>query len=349
MKFVILAGGSGKRLWPLSTLKQPKQFQSFLSEKTLFQQAIERVSFLNPEDIYIATNQDLIHHVKEQAPQIPLENIIIEPSCRDTAAAMSFATKYIANKHGEDETISMISSDHLIKNPAEFQATIQYAHQLAAKNDKITIVEVKASSPNPNFGYAKIGEHVKTENNIEVYELDHFTEKPNLELAKEYVQSYKYLWNTGLYTWKAKTLFNLLKKFSPETYNILNQITDFSNCLETYNQFPKISIDYALIEKMPSHDIWIIPADLGWSDIGNWETLYEELITHEDGNLYEGKTYQLDTHGSILINKEDNKKLCCINVNDLVIINTKDSILVCPKNECNSIKELLEKISNPNF
>jgi len=344
MKFVLLAGGSGSRLWPLSTQEKPKQFQSFLSDRTLFQQALDRVKFAGIENIYVATTEALLHHVKEQAPEIPEKQIIIEPARRDTASAMSFATKYIASIHGEDETISMISTDHTVKNTQEFETKIAEAHYYAQENDKICIVEVTASSPNPNFGYAKIGAPISDFD--DVYELDHFTEKPSIEVAKEYIKSYKYLWNTGMYTWKAKHLFKLLKQYTPEITTILDKITDFRNCKDIYETLPKISIDYALIEKTPVKEIWILPADLGWSDVGTWETLHQELSPSPESNIQEGDVCLQDCHSNIVINKESNKKLCLINLDNLAVINTPDAILVCPKSESASIKEMLKRINN---
>jgi len=344
MKFVLLAGGSGSRLWPLSTQEKPKQFHSFLSNRTLFQQALDRVRFAGLENIYIATTQALLHHVKDQAPEIPDNQIIIEPARRDTASAMSFATKYIASLHGENETISMISTDHTVKNTQEFEKKITEAHQFAKENDKICIVEVTASSPNPNFGYAKIGPAISDFD--DVYELDHFTEKPSIEVAKEYIKSYKYLWNTGMYTWKAKHLFQLLKQYTPEIMTILDQITDFRNCQEIYETLPKISIDYALIEKTPVKEIWILPADLGWSDVGTWETLHQELSSSPNSNIEEGNTCVQDSYGNLIINKESGKKLCLINLDNLAVINTPNAILVCPKAESSSIKEMLKNMKD---
>jgi mannose-1-phosphate guanylyltransferase len=349
MKFVILAGGTGKRLWPLSTLKKPKQFHSFLSDRTLYQEAFDRITaFAKPEDIFIATNQEHVATILEQTPEIPEENVIVEPSCRDTAACMSFATKYLETLFGPEETISIIYADQMIKYNDEFQEKTILGHKLAAEEDKMVIIEVKAKNPNTNYGYVKLGDHTKTENNIEIYELDHFTEKPDLENARKFVQSYKYLWNTGLYIWKIGTFLEYIQKFSPEIHQVLNSIQDFKNCPTEYNNFPKISLDYALMEKIDPTNVWIIPADLGWSDIGTWQTLFDELTNDDLENLTEGQVFQIDTEGSILINKQSDKKLTAINMKDTVIVNTPGSILVCPRRECKNIKLLLDQIKDSN-
>jgi len=344
MKFVILGGGSGKRLWPLSTKKKPKVFQNFISDKSLLQEAYERIRFASAEDIFIATNDEFSGLVKEQIPTLDEDHLIIEPALMDTAPAMSFATKYLESIYGPNETIAIIYGDQMIKETDEFRKKLEQGHKLAKENDKIVIIEVEAEYPNPNLGYAKVGKKIKDG----IFELDHFTEKPDIETAKKYVKSDKYYWNTGLFIWKIGHFLKLIEENAPEIHKLLEQIKDFKNCKDIYQKFPKISLDYALIEKMDPKDIWIIPAELGWSDIGTWQTLYEELAENTYENLIEGNVTELDTQGCIFINKEDSKRLTAINLGDMVVINTEDSILVCPRSESKKIKELLNKISDTN-
>lgn len=341
MKFIILAGGSGKRLWPLSTEERPKQFHSFCSDRTLLQEAFDRLDFAKPEDIFVATNEKYVDLVKEQLPEIPDSNIIAEPALRDTAPCMSFATKYLESLFGDEETISIIYADHLIKNKQNFQSAIKKGHEIALQKDKIVIVEVTATDPNPNLGYVKIGNQLSDD----LYELEGFTEKPDLKTAKEYVASKNYLYNTGLYIWKIKTLLNHLKIHSPEISNLLDQVTDFKNSKEIYEKFPKISLDYALMEKIDPKEVQIIKADLGWSDIGTWETLFKELVKTKHDNLQEGKTYTLDTKGSVVINRHPDKKLAVIGETDKVVVVTESAILICPISENQKIKDILEEMN----
>ena len=343
MKFLILAGGVGSRLWPLSTQEKPKQFQSFISEKTLLQEAFDRLDFANSEDIFVATNQEYFNLVQEQLPHLKDHQIITEPTLRDTGPSMAFAIKYLQSLFGDDETVSIIYADQMIKDKEEFKQKLLFGHQLAAQENKFVIIEVKAKYPNPNLGYVKIGNLIRQENGIEIYELDHFTEKPDYETAKKFVESFKYLWNTGFYIWKTGTFLEQIKLHAPEIHQILNQITDFKNCLAHYESFPKISLDYALMEKMDPKNVLIIPAELGWSDIGTWNTLYEELVDEIGANLTEGEVHHLETKNSIVINKEPNKKVVLINIDNLVVVNTPTEILICHKSEDKRIKEILEK------
>lgn len=337
MKFVILAGGHGKRLWPLSTEKKPKQFQAFLSDKTLLQEAYERLHFANKEDIFVSTNQDYESIVKEQLPELPTQNLISEPCLKDTAPCMCFATKYLEKLFGPDETISIIYADHRISNQSEFEKNIKKGHEIAKEEGKIVIVEVEAKSPNPNLGYAKIA----TEIEPGIFELDKFTEKPDTETAKRFVESGQYLWNTGLYIWKISTLLEYTKEFAPEIDKVLNSITDFNNCANDYEKFPKISLDYALIEKIDPKNILILKADLGWSDIGTWETLFKEIAANDKENLIKADALVENTSGSIIIDQTGNKKIVVCGQQNMVVINTNEAILVCPIEDSDTIKRIL--------
>jgi mannose-1-phosphate guanylyltransferase len=345
MKFLILAGGVGSRLWPLSTKEKPKQFQNFINDRTLLQQAFDRLDFADSKDIFVSTNIEYKDIIKQQLPEITNEQIILEPTRRDTGPCIAFAIKYLQSIFGDDETVSIIYADQLIKDKKEFKDKLLFGHKIAAQENKFAIIEVKAKYPNPNLGYVKIGNLIKQENGIEVYELDHFTEKPDYETAKKFVESFKYLWNTGFYIFKVGDFLNKIQTHAPEIDKILNKITNFNDCLETYNKFPQISFDYALMEKIDPKNVLIIPAELGWSDIGTWNTLYEEMVDEIGENLTEGEIHSLATSNSVIINKQKNKKVVLINVDNLVVINTETEILICHKSEDKRIKEILEKIS----
>jgi mannose-1-phosphate guanylyltransferase len=343
MKFLILAGGVGSRLWPLSTKEKPKQFQSFIGQETLLQQAYNRLNFTDKDNIFVATNHEYEDLVRDQLPNLKQHQIILEPTLRDTGPSMAFAMKYLQSLFGDEETVSIIYADQLIKETAEFQKKLVYGHKLAQEEDKFAIIQVKAKYPNPNLGYVKIGSQLKNhqDDDIEVYELDHFTEKPDLETAKKFVDSFKYLWNTGFYIWKTGVFLKAIEEHAPEIHTVLEEIQDFGNCLDCYQKFPKISLDYALMEKIDPKQVLIVPAELGWSDIGTWNTLYDELTLNSESNLTEGQVHHLETTNSIVINKDSTKKVVLINVDNLVVINTPTEVLICHKSEDQRIKEIL--------
>jgi len=299
MKAVILAGGGGTRLWPLSTPEKPKQFHSLVSDKTLLQDTFDRLSFLEPEDIFVATNESYAHYIESQLPEIQKENIIIEPALRDTASCIGFAATIINNRFGKDEVMAIIYSDHLIKNKQQFEESLRIAEQIAKSESTLNIVEVPALTPNTGLGYVHLGPKWNTIDDTDIFEIKNFTEKPDLETAKKFVESGEYAWNTGIYVWKASTLLEKFAIHAQDTFEKFQKIdsaltTSTSNSTsensnpftdqkvtsviaEVYPTLQKISIDFAIMEKVSPKEIRIILSNLGWSDIGTWDTLFAEL------------------------------------------------------------------------
>lgn len=351
MKAVILAGGTGSRLWPLSRISQPKQFQKLISNKTMLQETIERLNFLKPSDIYISTNKEYLDLVKDQvkSKRIPKNNIIVEPALRDTAPCIGLAATYIAKKHPQ-EVMSVIYADHLIQNKKEFTEKLKIAGKVAKTDNTLNIIEVKAKFPNVNLGYVKIGKPLKEVDDTEIYSFEGFTEKPSLEKAKKFLESYKYLWNTGYYVWRVDTILNYYKKHQPKTYKHLMEIKKFigtkkeSQALKTYYpKCEKISIDYGIMEKVDPRVVRIIPAELGWSDVGTWESIMEELPRNRKGNLIKATHLGIDSSNS-LIYGNPKKLIATIGVNNLVIVETQDALLICRKDRSQDVKKLVEKL-----
>jgi len=272
MKAVILAGGYGTRLYPLSTKEHPKQFINLIGERTLFQQTIDRLSFLNKNDIFVATNKEYIHFIKEQAPEIPDENIFEEPSMRNTATCIAYAALKLSQK--EDEVMAIIYADHLVRDTDEFARKLLSAEILAKEENTLNIIEVEAKFPSTKLGYVKIGNLIKEINGEKIYEFKSFKEKPDEETAKKYLESKDYLWNTGFYVWKIKTILEKYSKFLPQTLALLKN--------NEYDKCENISIDYAIMEKVDPKEVRILPAILGWSDIGTWESLFQELEKNKE-------------------------------------------------------------------
>ncbi len=352
MKAVILAGGTGTRLWPMSRKEKPKQFQKLISEKTMLQETIARLNFLKPSDIYISTNLRYLETVKEQsAKMIPQENIIIEPDLRDTAPCIGLAATYLAKKYPK-EVMCIIYADHHIKNKAELIAKLKVAEKVAIMDNTLNIIEVKAKYPNVNLGYVKIGKKLEETDGVEVFAFERFTEKPDIVLARKFLQSYKYLWNTGLYVWRIDTILSKFKKHLPETYKQLMNIKRYIGTKkeeqalkEYYPKCDKISIDYGIMEKVSPKEVRIIPAELEWSDVGTWESIFSELAEDENTNIIKGTHIGIDTKGC-LIYGNPNKLIATIGTEDLAIVETDDALLICKKDRSQDVKKIVEKLKS---
>jgi len=352
MKIVILAGGVGTRLWPLSRQKKPKQLQSFVSNATLLQETLKRIQFVKPSDIYIATNEEFLKEVKIQSKafRIPHKNFIIEPALRDTAPCIGLAATYL-KKHGfGNEVMAIIYADHMVQNKKEFEKLLSVAEKVAKSENTLNIIEVKAKFPSVHLGYVKIGKILKQVDGIDIYQFEKFTEKPNLETAKKFLASYKYLWNTGFYVWRVDTILEKYETYLPETKKRLDQIKKAIGTSKEKevlkSQYPlcgKISIDYGIMEKVDPNEVRIIPGDLGWSDIGTWEAIYDELIIQEEDNLIKADHIGIDTQSSLIYGHKS-KLIVTIGLKDLVIVDTPDALLICQKGRSQDVKKIVEQL-----
>ncbi|MBA4336680.1 mannose-1-phosphate guanylyltransferase [bacterium] len=348
MKAVILAGGVGSRLWPLSRNKKPKQFQKITGEKTMIQETYERLSFLRPEDIFIATNKDFFEDILlQQLPEIPSSNIILEPSLRDTATCIGFAAMKLSLIDPED-VMAIIYADHLVKDTDQFIEKLKVAEKLAKEQKTLNIIEVKAKSPNVNLGYVQAGKKIEEIDGNEVLEFKKFTEKPDLEKAKQFIESGDYLWNTGMYVWRIDTILEKYKKHLPDTYeklikmkNAIGTEQEESIVEKEYASCEKISIDYAIMEKVSPNEVRIIPADFGWSDVGTWESIHDELIKNPGDNVIQANFISVDTKGSLIKSDNPNKIIATIGLENIVIIDTPDALLICPKDRSQDVKKIV--------
>lgn len=354
MKAVILAGGIGTRLWPVSRKEKPKQFQQLTNGKTMIQQTYDRLKFIGEENIYIATNQDFFEEILLQLPQVTSENIILEPALRDTATCIGFAATLLSLKN-PNEVMAIIYADHLVKDNEEFEKKLKIAEKIAERDKTLNIVEVKARYPNVNLGYVKTGKKIEEIDGNEIFAFEKFTEKPDLPKAKKFLKSGDYLWNTGMYVWRIDTILNKYKKHIPETYKKLMGIkkalgTDEEQKVITknYSACEKISIDYAIMEKVEPKEVRIIPADFGWSDVGTWESIHDELVKKPKDNVFHGKHISIDTKGSLIRTESSHKLIATIGLENMIVVDTPDALLICPKKRSQDVKKIVEKLGQNN-
>jgi mannose-1-phosphate guanylyltransferase len=342
MKIVILAGGAGTRLWPMSTDKQPKQFQKLVSERTMIQETFDRVNFVDAKNIYVSTNARYVDLVKKQLPEIPEENIIGEPSRQDSGPCMGLVAALIA-KDDPEAVIAMVSSDHLVQDTDEFQTKLEKTAEIAKRDRTLNIIEVKAKSPNTNLGYVQIGSELEPD----VYEFKEFKEKPDLETAKEFLAAGNYLWNTGYYVWRADVILEAFKEHLPKTYEQLMAIQAGGDINKLYPLCDKISVDYGIMEKVDPSQVRIVSADFGWSDIGTWSSLHEELAEKPEDNLIKGKVFAFECEGCVLYNETDDE-ISVFGLTGMLVIKTEDQYFSCPLHKSSELKNMLNAKSNTN-
>lgn len=343
---VIMAGGKGERFWPKSRSSMPKQFLSLTKDnKTMIQQTVERISTLiDINDIFVVTNKEYKKIVFEQLVGIPEENVILEPMSKNTAPCIGLAAAYIKKKY-EDALMLVLPSDHLIKYNDLFIDTIKDAIKIAEEGENLVTIGITPSYPEIGYGYINFGS--KKEGNYSGYNVIKFIEKPNIDNAKEYLASGKYLWNSGIFIWKLSTILLNFKNFLPATYTSLMTIHDNigkrneEKILEQeFNKILSDSIDYAIMEN--ASNIYTIPGNFGWDDVGSWLSIERINKTNENGNIINGNVITIETKNSIIQCKE--KLIAIVGVEDLIVVDTEDAMLICSKNKTQDVKKVLENL-----
>lgn len=344
MKIIVLAGGSGTRLWPYSRRNFPKQFLNFENKKTLFQQTLEHLNKAFPlNDFIIITNQEykfLVHsqlHGLEIGTARAEPHIILEPISRNTAPAIALAIKYCFESLNcdEDEVVFITPSDHIIRPVDKFLQTIKKAEKIAHE-DFIVTFGIVPKFPHTGYGYIKVGANLS--NNNEYYIVEKFVEKPDIETAKKYLTEGNYYWNSGMFAFKIKTIKEEFRRSCPDIWESLN--LSFKELLDEFSKLPNISIDYAVMEK--SKNIVMLPLKIYWNDVGSWNSVYEEMSKDEAGNVILGDVIIKDVKNSLILSKK--RLIAAIDVEDLVIVETEDAILVSKKDKSQKVKELVEEL-----
>jgi len=343
---VILAGGSGTRLWPSSRRTLPKQAMPILGGDSLFQRAVKRLDGLvPPERIYVVTNQGQAKLLASQAPQVPRKNIVGEPVARDSAAAIFLAAAITSAKDGTAVNLVM-PADHLISPMESFQDAARRAAQLAEATGSLVTFGVKPTRPSTGYGYVERGEALPSAKGA--FAVARFKEKPDAATAQGYVDAGRYYWNSGMFVWKASAILEAARRFVPEHYEGIAPLgklfggNRFRKALAAaYEPLKKISIDYAVMEKAPN--LAVVEAEFDWGDIGSHTALREFAQRDAAGNVRIGLTKVLDSTNSIVIS-EDGHLLAVFGCKDIVAIHTADATLVCPADRAEDLKALIASI-----
>ncbi|HPL54397.1 MAG TPA: mannose-1-phosphate guanylyltransferase [Bacillota bacterium] len=343
---VIMCGGSGSRFWPESRKIYPKQFLNTVGEKTMIQLTVDRISrFIPMKNTYMVTNRNYVNTIKKQVPQILEENLIIEPMIKETAACIGYSAVKLL-KADPEAVMIVLPSDHYIQGEERFIDTLKQGLDIAVFNNCLVTMGIKPVRPETAYGYIETGKKIDWLE-IPTYKIKRFTEKPNKEKAREFIDKGTYLWNSGMFIWKASVLLKQYKKFLPEMYQCLKRISDYIGypeeakvVEEEYGKIDGISIDYGILEK--ALNVFVIESSFFWDDIGNWSALERYMPKDGNGNSLKGECKVLDTHNCILYGSK--KLIAAIGVEDLIIVETDDVILVCRKDRDQDIKLLIKEL-----
>ncbi len=354
MYAVILAGGTGERFWPLSRREKPKQFLSLLGSRTMLQLSMDRLSGLvNPADTYIVTEEKYRELVLQQLPEIPLENVICEYCGRDTAAAVGLAAAYIQRRDPEGLMV-VLPADHFIADIDEFQRIIQAAVRSACYGEWVVTVGIRPSRPETGYGYIQQGEALDNMEDIPVYNTIAFHEKPDLKTALSYLNQDNYLWNSGMFVWRVDLLLRLIAQHLPELNRGLASIAENIGTereeevvREVYEDLPRVSVDYGIMEKCSQNQVLVIPASFGWDDVGSWTALGRYRESDQDSNVLEGQGVFIDTRECMVY--APHKVVATLGVEGLIIVDSQESLLVCSKERAQEIKKVVEALKEAGY
>lgn len=349
---VIMAGGKGERFWPKSRKKLPKQLLSLTDDgRTMIQLTYDRMKkIVNSDNMYVVTGEEYASIISHQLNEIPTSNILVEPMGRNTAACIGLSAIHVA-KNNPEAVMVILPSDHLIKDSDEFLSVVKTAVEIAEKGENIVTIGITPTYAETGYGYINYNEIAENVNGHDILKVNKFVEKPNYDKAIEYLESGKYLWNSGMFVWKASTILKNIEKYMPRLFEALTKI---SNAMDTeqseevlnseYSLLESISVDYGIMEH--AKPIFMIPGDFGWDDLGAWTSLERIRTVDSLGNVTKGNVVSVDTKKCIIEGAD--KLIATVGVEDLIIVDTDDATLICHKDKSQDVKELLIKMKELN-
>jgi mannose-1-phosphate guanylyltransferase len=343
----IMAGGIGSRFWPMSRTALPKQFLDVLNTgKTLVQWTYERYAkFIPAENIYIVTSEEYVDIVKTQLPMLPIDNILAEPSKKNTAPCIAYISFKLAQMNPDAKCI-VAPSDHLILEEDRFQTIALAALDFVDHIKALATLGIKPTHPNTGYGYIQ---YEGLEVAKDLYKVKTFTEKPDLEIAKSFIESGDFLWNAGIFAWKISSILAAFEKYQPEMYELFDQEkmhfntpTENTAIQKIYPQCTNISIDIAIMEK--ANNVYVMPASFGWSDLGTWNSAYENMEKDYFGNAVASDNVIVIDATKCMINSPKDKLVLVQGLDDFIVIDTKDVLMICSRDKEQSIKEYVAEV-----
>lgn len=352
MKIVIRAGGVGTRLWPLSRKNNPKQFQAIASDKTLIQETQDRIAPMIDieDDLFVSVNDSLKERVKALLPEVSDKNIILEPASKNTGPAICLESVLIADRFSDKEIVASLPSDDYITDPDAFRALLQTAEIFLKQNHEYIMTPgIKPNYPDTGYSYIKSGDLLQEKGEEAIFKVADWVEKPDLDYCKELIASGRYFYHTGMYIWQLSTVLELFEKFQPEMLETCRKIVSLiklggqeEKISELYSSLEKMSIETAVTDKVEKIAM-CVSNRIGWSDMGKWHTIKDLLPANQGDNLVKGNVIPLDTTDCMIYGSKD-KIIATIGLDDMVIIDTEDALLVCPKDRSDEAKKIVEEL-----
>ncbi len=348
---VVMAGGRGERFWPQSRAARPKQLLRLIGNLTLIEQTVGRLNpLVSPENTLIITNREYTEPMRSLLPRLPSLNIIGEPVGRDTGPCVAMAAGTVRRLSGGNgkAVMVMLPSDQMIRDSAAMRQVLDDAGRLAVDTGKIVTIGIRPTYPSTGYGYIKCGGDITSPYQTVFHQGQGFKEKPNAETAEQMLAEGSYRWNSGIFIWTVDTIMNAFREYAPELAAMADAIAgadDPGAAMEAeYNRAQKISIDYAVMEKLPLSEILVAESTFDWDDVGSWNSLRNQIRPDEDDNVVRGLYKGVDVRNSVIVSDSDHL-IAAIDIEDLVIVHTDDATLVCRTRSAQRIKELVAKIA----
>lgn len=343
---LIMAGGRGERFWPMSRRNLPKQFLSLVNDdRTMIQATVDRIlPLVKAEDIFVVTGREYREKVREQLPEIPEGNILCEPAARSTAPAIGWGAVKVRERYG-DAVMLVLPSDHLIRQPGLFRGALKGAVRTAEETGGLVTLGIAPSAPETGYGYIRYD--AEEERGGNAFRVRRFVEKPDAETAKEYLRSGDYLWNSGMFIWKASAILEAIREQLPEHAALLEEIRQAAGTAEeetvleaAFGKMAPISVDYGVMEK--AKNAYVIPSSFGWDDVGSWTAVERYNPGNADGNVVRGDAVTVDSSRCII--QGGKKLIALVGMEDTIVVDTEDALLVCARDSAGEVRKVLEAL-----
>lgn len=347
MYVVIMAGGVGSRFWPLSRRKRPKQLLSLFGDQPMIAHTVRRFAGLVPvENILIVTSVSLASDIEAAVPELPRENILFEPMGRNTAPCIGMAVKDIERREGGTDTVvGVFPADHYIRNEELFRATVSRAAKRASEERAIVTLGIEPTHPETGYGYIRHGDL----DDMGVASVEAFVEKPDKNTALRYLAEGNYLWNAGIFVFRADVMLSEMERQLPALFGCLGPLDaaraagDTTKIRDIFSRIQPVSIDYGVMEGAES--VAVIPAPFGWSDVGHWDALPGVAATDGDGNVVEGDVVAIECRDSVLMGADD-RVLAAVGLDHVIVVDTPDAVLVAPRSRAQDVRKIVDSLKN---